>query len=105
MVHIYRWRHLSSPGIEVLRLEIGHDQMRAHGEVIDAGEKPFALSYDWIIDPVWHTRRLELHLRGADVRDLSIERTGASSWKVDGRERPRLERLRRDRPLGDAVLQ
>lgn len=64
--------------------------MRARGEVIDAGEKPFALSYDWIIDSVWCTRRLELHLRGADVRDLSIERTGASSWKVDGRERPDL---------------
>jgi hypothetical protein len=85
---VYRWRRSSRAGIEVLRLEMSTEQVRARGEIVDAGGgDPFALFYDWLLSPEWRTRRLELHLRGAKVRDLLIERAGPSRWTVDGRER------------------
>lgn len=87
---IYRWRRLQGTGLEVLRLREDSDHARARGEIIDAGTEPFALTYDWELDPAWRTRRLHLHVRGDDVRALLIERLGDARWAVDGRERPDL---------------
>ena len=92
MIHerLYRWRRLSSPGIEVLRLETERDKVRARGEIIDAGEQPFALTYDWVLDPAWRSRRLHLHMRSSAVGELVIERIGEARWMVNGHERPDL---------------
>jgi hypothetical protein len=87
---LYRWRRLPDAGIEVMRLDTTHEHVRARGEVIDAGERPFALTYDWLLDPAWRTRRVNISLRDADTRNLVIERMDASRWRVDGHERPDL---------------
>ncbi len=84
---VYRWRRLLGEGLEVMRLADTGDRIRVRGEVIDAGTQPFALTYDWELDPAWRTRRLRLHVRGDGARDLLIERIGPSSWNVDGGER------------------
>ena len=87
---LYRWRRLQGAGLEVLRLEASGDGVRARGEIIDAGSETFAASYDWQLDASWRTRTLRLQLRGADIRDLTIERAGAAQWNVDGGTRPDL---------------
>ena len=84
---IYRWRRLLGVGIEVLRIEMSGDAVHARGEVIDAGEHPFALSYDWVLDSAWRSRQLRLQMRASRARDLVIERAGEARWKVDGRPR------------------
>lgn len=92
MIHerLYRWRQLRGAGIEVLRLKKGLRQVHARGEIIDAGEQPFAVTYDWLLDPAWRSRRLYLHVRSSVVRELVIERIGEARWMVDGHERPDL---------------
>ena len=80
----------SGSRIELLGVEVTRDKVRARGEIIDAGEQPFALTNDWVLDSAWQSRRLHLHLRSSAVRGLVIERTGKASWRVGGHERPDL---------------
>ena len=84
---IYRWRRLLDPGVEVLRLETLRDQVCASGEIIDAGERPFALTYRWVLDAARRSRSLRVQLRCSASCNVVIERIGKSRWMVDGLER------------------
>lgn len=77
---VYRWQRSLGAGLEVLWLDVFNDGLRGHGEIIDAGDQPFALSYDWLLDPAWRTRRLELRRRGPEARAMVIDRTDSLSY-------------------------
>lgn len=82
---IYRWRNLKSSGLEVLRLETSSNCIRARGKIIDAGDSPFAASYDWRLDKSWQTRSLQIAVRARESYEVSI--FAEQSWRIDGCDR------------------
>src|SRR5262245_9218082 len=86
-----RWRRIDQPGLELARIEIDKRGVIACSNIIDAGEKPFALRYIWMLDGRWRTLSLRIEQMCDDDRWLTIERAGASSWRIDGKPAPHLE--------------
>jgi hypothetical protein len=58
--------------------------------LIHAGEESFGLRYHWVLDATWRTRTLRIERTDAIEKPLTIERTGDTSWRVDGEVRPDL---------------
>lgn len=87
---VLRWRKLDGRGLEVLRLRTGPSAVIAGSHVIDAGATPFAVWYEWQLDPQWRTRSLHVTLCEEKHREIHIERTGDSKWSIDRSPRPDL---------------
>ena len=87
---VLRWRKLDGRGLEVLRLRAGPSSVIASSHVIDAGDTPFAVWYEWRLDPQWRTHSLHVTLWEEKRRELHIERTGDSRWSIDRSPRPDL---------------
>jgi hypothetical protein len=85
-----RWRRLDEPGLEVLRLEREGDNLAVSSHITFAGTESFGLRYAWLLDANWRTRTLRLEVMGTTDRALTIERTGAAEWRIDGKPRPDL---------------
>jgi hypothetical protein len=87
-----KWRRLDQPGLEVLRIEEGPGGLLAHSTIIDAGDEPLALTYEWRLDSAWRTQVLMLSVESAHgERGLLIERIGPTAWKIDGRAAPEFD--------------
>lgn len=87
-----KWRRLDQPGFEVLWIEEGPGGLLAHSTIVDAGEEPFALTYEWRLDSAWRTQVLMLSVEGEHgERGLLIERIGPTAWKIDGRVAPEFD--------------
>ncbi|MDQ8727321.1 putative glycolipid-binding domain-containing protein [Bradyrhizobium sp. LHD-71] len=86
-----RWRRLDEPGLELMHLSKTADGVQVTSDLIHAGADPFGLRYSWSLDGSWRTKSLRISLR-REGRDFTcdVERTGASSWSVDGQPRPDL---------------
>jgi hypothetical protein len=86
------WRRLDQPGLETLRLTRAGEGWRAQSLIVDGGAKPFGMTCDWRLDPVWRSLRVKLDLLDANgEHTLEIERAGPDSWLVNGEARPDLE--------------
>lgn len=78
-----RWQRIDQPGLELAHIAIEPRGIAVTSTLIDAGEDPVSLRYLWLLDPAWRTRSLRIdHLTGAE-RQLTIERTGDTSWRID----------------------
>jgi hypothetical protein len=88
---IYRWRGLDPPSLEVLRLQQTAGGINAHSTLSVSVDPSYAVSYEWQLDENWCTAWLRIRLEGEEERGLLIERTGDSTWLVDGAERPDLD--------------
>ena len=88
---IVRWRKLDGRGLEVLRLHTEPGALVARSHVVEAGEAPFAVSYEWRLDSRWRTRSLHVTVYQESERELHIDRTGDSSWSIDRTARPDLD--------------
>ena len=89
--HVYRWRGLDPPSLEVLRLQQTAGGIAAHSTLSVNVDPSYAVSYEWQIDASWSTVWLRIRLEGEQERSLLIERSGDASWLVDGDERPDLD--------------
>jgi hypothetical protein len=87
---IRKWRRLDEPGLELMTLSHTADGLRALSFLVLAGEESFGLRYDWRLDSGWRTASLRLAVVDQGERSLTIERTGDSTWRVDGQPRPDL---------------
>jgi uncharacterized protein len=88
---IKRWRRLDEWGLEVLRLKTGTEGVEVRSSVLHAGQQPFDLRYEWMLDETWRTRALSLHLRTDDDRSMTIERAGPAAWRIDATRRADLD--------------
>jgi hypothetical protein len=88
---IVRWRKLDGRGLEVLRLYTGPGALVARSHVVEAGDVPFAVRYEWRLDSDWRTRSLHLTVYQESERELHIERTSDSRWSIDRSARPDLD--------------
>jgi hypothetical protein len=88
---ICRWRRVDQPGLEVLTLRTGRDDVIARSHLVDGGKTPFAVNYQWQLDSQWRTRSLDLRVHQGSEIKLHVERKGDSSWRIDGRARPDLD--------------
>jgi uncharacterized protein len=86
-----RWRRIDQPGLELARIEIAARSVTVCSMLVDAGPTPFGLRYLWMLDKEWRTRSLRIESMANDDRWLTIERTGASTWKIDGKPAPHLD--------------
>jgi uncharacterized protein len=86
-----RWRRIDQPGLELARIETADHGVAVSSTLIDAGKKPFSLRYHWTLDADWRTRTLRIEQMCEDDRWITIERVGASSWRIDNRLAPHLE--------------
>jgi uncharacterized protein len=89
---IVRWRKLDGRGLEILRLHAGPGALVARSHVVEAGDAPFAVRYEWRLDSRWRTRSLHLTVYQESERELLIERTSDSRWSIDCGARPDLDR-------------
>jgi len=89
---IVRWRKLDGHGLEVLRLHTGPGVLVARSHVVEAGDAPFAVRYEWRLDSHWRTRSLHLTVYQESERELHLERTSDSRWSIDRRARPDLDK-------------
>jgi hypothetical protein len=85
-----RWRRVDEPGLELLALSRSPSGLGVRSTLIHAGAKSFGLRYRWELDPSWRTRTLHIERTDAIEKSLTIERTGDTSWRVDGEARPDL---------------
>lgn len=85
-----RWRRVDQPGLELMALSRGASGFNVRSTLILAGEETFGLRYRWELDPSWRTRTLRIDRTDTIERSLTIERTGDTSWRVDGEPRPDL---------------
>ena len=81
---VYRWRRSDGLTLEVLRLRVESASHRAHSWLVDASARPFSVAYEWELDHAWRTRSLSVRLHEREIKTLSIERIGDTSWRVDG---------------------
>lgn len=88
--HVYRWRGLDTPSLEVLRWQETEAGISVHSTLSVGDEQGFAVSYEWQLDPGWRTVWLRVLVEGDEERSVLIERTGPASWRVDEEERPDL---------------
>jgi len=86
-----RWRRIDQPGLELARIEVDRRGVTACSTIVDAGDKPFGLRYIWMLDAKWRTLSLRIEQLCNDDRWLTVERGGASSWRIDGKPAPHLE--------------
>ena len=87
----YCWRRIDFPGLEILHLSRGANDITARATIIDAGDGQFALQAHWSLGPDWRSRSLELTQETRDgVKTLRIKR-GQRGWVVDGKVRPDLD--------------
>jgi uncharacterized protein len=88
----FRWRRLDQPGMEILSVSPTTGGVSVRGHCIDAGEDPFAVRHEWLLDDNWRSKSLHLVVshQGQD-KALRIERLGDTGWRVDGRDRPDLD--------------
>lgn len=84
-----KWKRLDEPGVEVFELHSHANGFRAVSTIVHAGKEPFGLSYVWLLDHQWQSRRLDLTLVSPGERKMRIERV-ADGWLVDGRKDPAL---------------
>lgn len=78
-----RWQRVDQPGLELAYISIEPRGIAVSSTIIDAGEQPISLRYLWLLDSAWRTRSLRIdHLSGVE-RQLTIERTGDTSWRID----------------------
>ena len=85
-----RWRRVDEPGLELMALSRSASGLSVRSTLIHAGEESFGLRYRWELDPSWRTRSLRIDRPDATDKSLLIERTGDTSWRVDGEARPDL---------------
>lgn len=89
--HIFRrWRRVDEPGVELMALSCGASGLSVRSTLIHAGEESFGLRYRWELDPAWRTRTLRIDRADAMEKSLVIQRTGDTTWRVDGKARPDL---------------
>jgi hypothetical protein len=88
--HVYRWRGLDMPSLEVLRWHTTEAGVSVHSTLSVGEVEPYAVSYEWQLDAQWRTVWLRVLVEGEDERSLLIERIGPSAWRVDEEERPDL---------------
>jgi hypothetical protein len=86
-----RWKRIDQPGLELVRIEIANRGVTACSTIVDAGPASLGLRYLWMLDDKWRTRSLRVELMNHDDRWLTIERTGNSTWRVDGNPAPHLD--------------
>ncbi|MDP3738183.1 MAG: putative glycolipid-binding domain-containing protein [Hyphomonadaceae bacterium] len=86
-----RWRRIDQPGLELARIDIGNRSATVSSTVIDAGEPAFSLRYVWTLDGKWRTKSLRIEQVDHIDRWLTVERTGNSEWRIDGRPAPHLD--------------
>lgn len=87
---IRRWRRIDNPGLELMALWRSPTGLSVRSTLIHAGEESFGLRYRWDLDTSWRTRSLRIERTDATDKSLLIERTGDTSWRVDGETRPDL---------------
>lgn len=85
-----RWRRVDEPGLELMALSRGPSGLSVRSTLIHAGAASVGLRYRWELDPSWRTRTLHIGRTDAVEKSLAIERTGDTSWRVDGEARPDL---------------
>ncbi|HQS18990.1 putative glycolipid-binding domain-containing protein [Reyranella sp.] len=85
-----RWRRIDVPCLELMTLSRNGSGLCIRSTVIHAGPESFALRYCWKLDASWRTRSLCITRTDAIEKPLRIERTGDTSWRVDGVDRPDL---------------
>jgi hypothetical protein len=89
---VFRWRRLDFAGLEILTITGSADGISIRGQCIDAGDEPFCVHHEWLLDRSWRSKTLWLTRFGAEGdRHLYIERAGDARWKVDGQNRPDLD--------------
>lgn len=79
-----RWRRVDEPGLELTALRRSPSGLSVRSTLIHAGEESFGLRYRWELDTSWRTRTLRIERTDAADQSLLIERTGDTSWRVDG---------------------
>ncbi|WP_163265030.1 putative glycolipid-binding domain-containing protein [Chelativorans alearense] len=84
-----KWRRLDEPGLEAFHIAPDADGFRAVSTVVHAGGAAFGLSYVWLLDASWRTRRLDLRLSSPTPREMTIRRS-PGGWSVNGQARPDL---------------
>jgi hypothetical protein len=84
-----KWRRLDEPGLEVFQFSPDADGFRAVSTIVHAGAEAFGLSYVWLLDRNWRTRRLDLRVSSPMPQDMTIERA-PGGWLINGREEPGL---------------
>jgi uncharacterized protein len=84
-----KWRRVDEPGLEVLEVTPDEGGFCASSTIVHAGAEPHGVSYVWLLDRNWRTRRLDLRLAVPTLRELSIERV-SDGWLIDGRRDARL---------------
>jgi hypothetical protein len=89
---VFRWRRLDVAGLEILRVTDRANGISIRGQCIDAGDEPFCVHHEWLLDRSWRSKSLRLIVTGEEGdRQLQIERAGDARWKVDGENRPDLD--------------
>jgi hypothetical protein len=86
-----RWRRLDQAGLELARIDLKDHGVTVSSNLVDGGEKPFALRYIWTLDRDWSTRTLRMEHMDGDDRWMTIERAGDASWRIDNRAAPHLD--------------
>lgn len=84
-----KWRRLDEAGLEVFQILPDADGFRATSTIVHAGAEAFGVTYVWLLDQNWRTRRLDLRLSSPTLQEMNIQRV-SGGWLVDGRERPDL---------------
>ena len=85
---VCRWRRLDVAGLEILSIASGADGISIRGQCIDAGDEPFCVRHEWLLDTSWRSKAVRLTVTDEEGdRTLQIERAGDVQWKVDGQNR------------------
>ncbi|WP_425064214.1 putative glycolipid-binding domain-containing protein [Reyranella sp.] len=82
-----KWRRLDEPGLELMTLSTTAFGLTVRSTLVHAGAEGFGLRYRWDLDTSWRTRTLHVERTDAVETSLTIERTGDTSWRVDGEPR------------------
>ena len=88
-VMLRKWRRVDEPGLEVIDITSDDRGFRASSTIVHAGAEPHGLTYVWLLDRNWRTRRLDVRLSGPTPRELSIERV-SDGWLIAGHQDARL---------------
>lgn len=79
------WKRLDQPGLELADITATDEGFTVRSSLIDGGPSPFAMLYTWMLSRTWRTRSLDIaHVNGD--RALSIERSGDTAWRVNGKD-------------------
>jgi hypothetical protein len=89
--HVYRWRGLDTPSLEVLRWHETEAGISVHSTLNVGSDPPYAVSYEWQLDAAWSTVWLRVLAQGDEERSVLIERAGVASWRIDERDATELD--------------